>query len=94
MVFSAVGRTLGIAPGVAFNSYNDGLFRFLGWPAILMAATSLLIVMLSPALKGDEGETWLQLAPAAARTHDFKKHPHQPAFSPWTRPLFGSKLLN
>jgi hypothetical protein len=53
------------------TSHNDGLFRFLGWPAILMAATSLLIVMLSPALKGDEGERGLQLAPAAARTARF-----------------------
>jgi len=40
MVFSAVGRTPGIAPGVAANSNNDGLLRFLGWPAILIAASA------------------------------------------------------
>jgi hypothetical protein len=72
MVFSAFGRILGIAPGVAFNSYNDGLFGFLAGPPFSSPQQSLLIVMFSPALKGDEGEPGSNWPLPRHALHDFK----------------------
>src|ERR1700686_344345 len=45
------------------------------------------------ALSSAKGRPGSNPAPAAARTARFSKTPHRPALSPWTRPLFGSKLL-
>jgi hypothetical protein len=51
-----------------------GYFGFLSGPPFSSAATSLLIVMLSPALKGDEGEPASNWPLRRHERHDLKKN--------------------
>jgi MFS family permease len=84
MVFSAAGRSRGIAPGVAMATVTTmGYFGFLAGPPFIgitaellglrcalgiIAATSLLIVILSPALRRD-GSSAKGVLCLASRSH-------------------------
>jgi len=84
MVFSAAGRSRGIAPGVAMATVTTmGYFGFLAGPPFIgitaellglrcalgiIAATSLLIVILSPALRGS-GSSAKGILCLASRSH-------------------------